>query len=141
MGGPFYARKNNGFWSIPKGEFEDEVAVEAAKREFQEETSAEVPAGEYMTLGFVKSKSGKTIHAWAVEADLDPSSLKSNEFELEWPPKSGQTQTFPEIDRFSWFGLSEAKLKLTPAQTEFIDRLADHLGVEAPDPAEQTSLL
>lgn len=140
-GGPFYTRKDQGVWSIIKGEFDDEEPVEAAKREFQEETAAEVPAGEYIELGNVKAKSGKTIYAWAVEQDLDPSSLKSNEFLMEWPPKSGKQQSFPENDRYEWLDLSTAKQKITPAQTELIDRLAERVGVEAPGPAEQTSLL
>jgi predicted NUDIX family NTP pyrophosphohydrolase len=140
-GGPFYARKDEGVWSIPKGEFEDEEPVEAAKREFQEETGADVPEGEYIDLGSVKNKSGKTIYAWAVEADLDESSLKCNEFVMEWPPKSGQQQTFPEIDRFEWFSLADAKRMLASAQAELVDRLAAKLGADIPEPPAQVSLL
>lgn len=139
-GGPFFARKDNGAWSIIKGEFDGEDPLTAAKREFNEETGAQVPLGEYIELGTVKTKGGKTIYGWAVQADFDTTNLKSNTFELEWPPKSGQIQKFPEIDKFVWFSLSEATEKLNPAQVEFIKRLADKLQIEITKKPEQSSL-
>ena len=109
---------------------DDEEAFAAAKREFMEETGVDLPEGDFMELGTVKYSSGKVVHAWAVEDDLDPDSLVSNTFTIEWPPKSGQQQAFPELDKFAWFTLSTAKQKLTKAQMAFIDRLAENLGVE-----------
>ena len=129
-GGPFYVRRGNGVWSIPKGEFDDGDALTAAKREFMEETSAQLPTGDYLELGSVKTKSGKTIYAWAVEDDLDPSILRSNSFEIEWPPKSGQKQQFPEIDKFEWFTLPQARQKITTAQAAFLDKLCEILGLD-----------
>ncbi|MCW1908462.1 MAG: NUDIX domain-containing protein [Candidatus Saccharibacteria bacterium] len=140
-GGPFFARKNNGVWSVPKGEFEDEEPLQAAKREFAEELGYSAPEGEYIDLGFVKNKSGKTIFCFAIEGDFDPSHFKSNTFDLEWPPKSGEIQKFAEVDKAQWFSLDAGKIKLNPAQAELIDRLADKLGLEAPlSPPEQSSL-
>lgn len=140
-GGPFFARKDKGFWSIPKGEFDDEDVLLAAKREFMEELGQPAPEGEYIDLGTVKNKSGKTIYCFAAQGDFDPESLNSNTFDLEWPPKSGVIENFPEVDRAQWFNLEKAKLKLSQAQAELIDRLSDELGIEPPPkPPEQGSL-
>jgi predicted NUDIX family NTP pyrophosphohydrolase len=124
-GGPFWQRKDAGAWSIPKGEVEDgEAPRAAALREFAEETGTTLPDGALEPLGSVKLKSGKLVHAFAVAGDLDPEAIVSSTFELEWPPRTGRIQTFPEIDRAGWFGLDEAREKLNPAQVAFIDRLA-----------------
>jgi predicted NUDIX family NTP pyrophosphohydrolase len=128
-GGPFWARKDTGAWSIPKGEVEDgEEASAAARREFAEETGTTLPDGALEPLGSVRLKSGKVVHAFAVEGDLDPEAIASSTFELEWPPRSGRISTFPEVDRAGWFGLDEARAKLNPAQAVFVDRLADAVG-------------
>jgi len=122
-GGPFFAKKDLGAWSIPKGEFQEgENPLEAAKREFQEETGY-VPTGEFVPLGFVKQSSGKIVHAWAAQGDFDPGKIKSNTFTLQWPPKSGQYKEFPEVDRAEWFPLALALEKINPAQRELIERL------------------
>ena len=124
-GGPFFAKKDNGFWTIPKGEIEpDEDPLATAKREFEEETGTE-PTGDFITLGEIKQKGGKIVQAWAVEGDLDIEKIKSNNFEIEWPPKSGQKKSFPEIDKAGWFSLTEAKAKINEAQYVFITRLAE----------------
>ena len=128
-GGPYWAKKDAGAWSIPKGEYEDEEEAQAcALREFEEETGTALPAGSLADLGTARLKSGKLIAAWAVEGDLDAEAITSNTFEMEWPPRSGRTQTFPEVDRADWFGLDEAREKLNPAQGAFLDRLHDSLG-------------
>ena len=128
MGGPFWARKDAGAWTIPKGEYEpDEDPLSAARREFEEETGVSLPASDFLDLGEVHQSGGKMVRAWAVEGDLDPSTLKSNTFEMEWPPKSGQMVTVPELDRFEWFDLDAASLKIIVAQREFLDRLARQL--------------
>ena len=122
-GGPFWAKKDEGAWSIPKGEFEDEEdPLAAAKREFEEETGLKI-SGEFIQLDPVKQKSGKMVYAWAVEGDLDPLKIKSNEFEIEWPPKSGKMKSFPEIDKAAWFNLTEAKKKIITGQTGLIKEL------------------
>jgi predicted NUDIX family NTP pyrophosphohydrolase len=123
-GGPFYKNKDNGFWTIPKGEIAaDEVALDAAIREFTEETGI-TPRGEFIPLGSVKQKSGKTVHAWAFAGDWDETEpVKSNTFELEWPPRSGHKQTFPEIDRALFFSVPEALERVNEAQREFVLRL------------------
>jgi predicted NUDIX family NTP pyrophosphohydrolase len=127
-GGPFWANKDEGAWSIPKGEYLDgEDAQAAARREFAEETGGELAPGELAELGSVKQKSGKQVTAWAVEGDLDPATVKSNTFEMEWPPRSGTRQAFPEVDRAEWFDLDTARAKLNPAQTAFVDRLVERL--------------
>ena len=119
-GGPFWKNKDLESWSIPKGEFTaDEDPLEAAKREFREETGFEVD-GDFITLESVKLKSGKTVFAWAVEFDIDVTLVKSNEFEVEWPPKSGSMKSFPEIDKAEWFQAAEALKKINPAQADFI---------------------
>jgi len=142
-GGPFWAKKDKGAWSIPKGEVEDGEAdlLAVAKREFAEETGQPVPEGEYLELGSVKNKSGKVIHAWAVEGDLDAAQIKSNVFAMEWPPKSGQQQEFPEVDRAGWFVPDKAQEKLNPAQVSLIDHLIELLGMEVPAQPEQITLL
>jgi len=129
-GGPFFAKKDSGFWSIPKGLYDDnEEPFEAAKREFKEEIGSSAPDGEYIDLGEIKRKDGKAIKAWAVEGDIDESSVKSNTFEMEWPPRSGQKQEFPEIDRAVWFSLETATQKLQIAQVEFLKKLAEYLKI------------
>ena len=122
-GGPFFKNKDLGAWSIPKGEFsDDEDALTAAKREFAEETGQAID-GDFIELKPVKLKSGKTVYAWAVEGDIDHETITSILFEMEWPPKSGKKQSFPEIDRAGWFELEEAKLKINVAQVGFIEQL------------------
>ena len=119
-GGPFWKNKDLESWSIPKGEFtNEEDPLAAAKREFQEETGFEVE-GDFIALESVKLKSGKTIFAWAVEFDLDVTLVKSNDFEMEWPPKSGKLQSFPEVDRAEWFQTEHALKKINPSQADFI---------------------
>ena len=128
MGGPFWARKDAGAWSIPKGEYaagEDPLA--AARREFAEELGSAPPQGEYVDLGELKQPSRKIISAFAAPGDFDPASLQSNRFELEWPPKSGRLQSFPEVDRAQWFTLAEARGKIQSDQAPFIDRLLERL--------------
>ena len=122
-GGPFFARKDAGAWSIPKGEVEPGETLEARARiEFQEETGTALD-GELRTLGSVRQKGGKVVHAFAAEGDLDAGAIVSNTFELQWPPRSGRTQTFPEVDRAEWFTLDEARGKINAAQAELLDRL------------------
>jgi predicted NUDIX family NTP pyrophosphohydrolase len=123
-GGPFWAKKDEGAWSIPKGEFEaGEDPLAAAKRELEEETGI-VARGECVPLGSARQKNGKLVHAWALEQDADAGSIRSNSFTMEWPPRSGRTQEFPEVDRAGWFDLAHAREKLNPAQAEFLVRLA-----------------
>lgn len=128
-GGPFYTKKGDGFWSIPKGLVENPENgdfLQDAIREFKEETSNEAKADKFIPLGEVKLKSGKIVHAWAFEGDLEKE-FKSNEFEIEWPPRSGKKQKFPEADKAEFFDLENAKVKLSEAQAEFIDRLKTKL--------------
>jgi predicted NUDIX family NTP pyrophosphohydrolase len=126
-GGPFWAKKEAGAWSIPKGEFTPpEDPLEAAKREFQEETSLAVE-GKFMALTPIKQPSGKIIHAWAVEADCDPMAVRSNTFTLEWPPHSGRRQEFPEVDRAAWFSLEAARDKIIRGQAPFLEELRQRL--------------
>jgi predicted NUDIX family NTP pyrophosphohydrolase len=128
-GGPFWARKDAGAWSIPKGEYDDGEDPQAcALREFEEETGTRLPPGELADLGSVKQKGGKVVTAWAAEGDLDADAVSSNTFTMEWPPRSGRTAEFPEIDRAGWFEIGAAREKLVPAQTEFLDRLLERLG-------------
>jgi predicted NUDIX family NTP pyrophosphohydrolase len=123
-GGPFWRNKDEGAWTIPKGEFDDlEEPLEAAKREFKEELGSSPPVGDYLPLNPVKQKNGKIVHAWAVKGDFDPAALKSNTFSCEWPPKTGRTQEFPEVDRAEWFAPGEAKRKIILAQVALIDQL------------------
>jgi predicted NUDIX family NTP pyrophosphohydrolase len=127
-GGPFWARKDLGAWSIPKGEYsESENALAVAKREFEEETGARVQ-GDFLPLGELVQPGRKIVTAWAVEGDFDPSDLKSNLFEMEWPPKSGRRQSFPEVDRAQWFSPSDAREKILKGQSEFITRLLEAIG-------------
>jgi predicted NUDIX family NTP pyrophosphohydrolase len=127
-GGPFWARKDLGVWSIPKGELsEGEDPRACALREFAEETGTRLPEGATDDLGSVKLRSGKLVMAFAVAGDLDPATVRSNTFETEWPPRSGRMQAFPEIDRAEWFSLDAARERLNPAQAAFIDRLEQHL--------------
>jgi len=126
-GGPFWARKDDGSWSIPKGEFsDDEEPLAAAKREFEEEVGPP-PAGDFIPLDPIRQPSGKLVLAWAVRADFDPSSLKSNTFSMEWPPKSGQHQEFPEVDRAAWFEVESARPKILKGQAPFLDQLLDRI--------------
>ncbi|GAA4003855.1 NUDIX domain-containing protein [Streptomyces sp. NBC_01352] len=127
MGGPFFARRDAGAWTVPKGEYDpDEPAWDAARREFQEELGLPPPDGEAVPLGEVRQTGGKVVTAWAVEADLDPATVTPGTFLMEWPPKSGQTQEFPEIDRVEWFDLDRARSVIVKAQAAFLDRLAEH---------------
>jgi len=122
-GGPFWAKKDLGSWTIPKGEFlEGEDPLHAAQREFQEETGF-TPEGSFIALGDLKQPSGKILTAWAFEGDCDPTQLKSNTFLLEWPPRSGRQAEFPEIDRGAWFAIETAREKLLPGQRPLLDRL------------------
>ncbi|MGW3018724.1 NUDIX domain-containing protein [Streptomyces longwoodensis] len=127
MGGPFFARKDAGAWTVPKGEYEpDEPAWEAARREFREELGLEPPDGEAIALGEVRQTNGKLVTAWAVEADLDPAAVVPGTFTMEWPPRSGRLREFPELDRVAWFGLAQARAVIVTAQAAFLDRLAEH---------------
>jgi predicted NUDIX family NTP pyrophosphohydrolase len=126
-GGPFWAKKDQGAWSIPKGEFSDEEkALVAARREFEEETGVMI-SGNFIELSPIKQKSGKIIYAWAVEGDIDPSAIVSNLFTVEWPPKTGRMQQFPEVDKGDWFEEDEAKEKINPGQIALIDELKKKL--------------
>ena len=128
MGGPFWARKDERAWSIPKGEHPDaEDALAAARREFAEETGTPPPDGPTLDLGEVRQSGGKRVTAWAVEGDLDVASVKSNTFLLEWPPRSGRGQEFPEIDRAGWFDLDTARRKIVKGQVALVDRLEERL--------------
>jgi predicted NUDIX family NTP pyrophosphohydrolase len=123
-GGPFWAKKDAGVWSIPKGEYDDsEDAQAAALREFAEEIGAPPPDGDLVALGEIRQRSGKTVVAWALEGDADADAVRSNTFTMEWPPRSGSMREFPEIDRAGWFGLDEAREKILPAQAPLLDRL------------------
>ncbi|MFE6622859.1 NUDIX domain-containing protein [Streptomyces sp. NPDC057740] len=127
MGGPFFAKKDAGAWTVPKGEYEpDEPAWEAARREFREELGLAPPDGEAVPLGEVRQAGGKTVTVWAVEADLDPGTATFGTFVMEWPPRSGRTQEFPELDRVEWLGVERAREVIVKAQATFLDRLAEH---------------
>jgi predicted NUDIX family NTP pyrophosphohydrolase len=131
-GGPFWAKKDDGAWSIPKGEYdegEDPLAV--ARREFEEELGRAAPAGGIIELGELVQPSRKRITVFALEGDFDPTALKSNSFELEWPPRSGTMRSFPEVDRAAWFTPDEAKAKILPGQRPFVDRLLERLATHA----------
>lgn len=132
LGGPLWARKDEHAWSIVKGEHgPDEEPRAAAAREFVEETGAPVPAGDWLDLGEVRQSGGKVVHAYAVAASRGLVFVQSNTFELEWPPRSGRVQSFPEIDRAGWCGLELARTRLVKAQAAFLDRLADLAADEA----------
>jgi predicted NUDIX family NTP pyrophosphohydrolase len=127
-GGPFWAKKDLGAWSIPKGEYEaDEDPLAAARREFQEETGF-TATGEFLPLKEIKQPGGKIVSAWAVEGDCDPIFAHSNTFSMEWPPKSGKIRQFPEVDRAEWFSITDARLKLLKGQLSFLDELLQRRG-------------
>ncbi len=122
-GGPFWERKDTGAWSIPKGEYaEAEQALDAARREFEEETGF-VADGEFIELAPVKQTGGKVVRAWAIEGDCDAAQMRSNTFSMEWPPKSGKTREFPEVDRAEWFTIAAARAKILKSQAAFLDEL------------------
>jgi predicted NUDIX family NTP pyrophosphohydrolase len=123
-GGPFWRKKDLGAWMIPKGEIdrEGEEPLVVAVREFQEETGAE-PAGPFLPLAPIRQKGGKVVHAWACEGDLDADAIRSNTFSMEWPPGSGKTAEFPEVDRAAWFTIDEAKAKILPSQIPLLEEL------------------
>ena len=121
-GGPYWRSKDDGAWSIPKGNVESGNLLDCAKRDFNEETGL-VADGEFISLSPLKQKSGKTGHAFALEADFDLAAFSSNTFEMEWPPRSGKRQNFPEVDRIAYFGLAAARRKILPGQRSFIDQL------------------
>jgi predicted NUDIX family NTP pyrophosphohydrolase len=128
MGGPFWARKDDRAWSIPKGEYVDgEEPLAVARREFEEELGSAVPAAELVPLGEVRQSGGKRLAVWAAEGDLDAATCRSNTFEIEWPPRSGRVQEFPEIDRAAWFPVDQARAKLVTGQVAFLDRLLERL--------------
>jgi predicted NUDIX family NTP pyrophosphohydrolase len=131
FGGPLWAKRDAGAWAIPKGLVEPGETLEAcARREFEEELGAK-PEGPLVPLGRIRQKGGKEVEAFALEGELDPAAIVSNSFTLEWPPKSGRFQTWPEIDRAAWFALAEAHAKILPSQAALIDLLAQRLGIVA----------
>jgi predicted NUDIX family NTP pyrophosphohydrolase len=124
-GGPFWAKKDLGAWSIPKGEHDEgEDGLACALREFAEENGTTLPQGDLADLGTIRQRGGKVVQAWAAEGDLDADAVRSNTFELEWPPRSGRVREYPEVDRAAWFGLDEARERINPAQAAFLDRLS-----------------
>jgi len=130
-GGPFWAKRDTGAWSIPKGRIESEEEPRAcAIRELEEELgeAPELDLEQLIELGSIRQRAGKIVEAWAAEADFDPATLASNTFAIEWPPRSGAQQEFPEVDRAEWFDLEKAREKILPAQGEFLDRLLERLG-------------
>ena len=134
-GGPFFGQRDEGHWTLPKGEPDgpDEDLLEVARREFAEEVGHPAPAAQPdgtppIALGSIVQKGGKVVHGWAIEGDVDPAAAVSNQFEMEWPPRSGRRQSFPEIDRVGWFGPAEARRRLKPTQAPFIDRLVEIVG-------------
>jgi predicted NUDIX family NTP pyrophosphohydrolase len=130
-GGPFWAKKDLGAWTVPKGQYdESEPALDAAKREFEEETGV-VPRGNFVGLGEVRQPSGKIVSAWAFEGDCDPDKLTSNLCQFEWPPRSGRFIEIPEVDRGAWFSMTEARARIRAAQQPFLDRLLRELKIEA----------
>jgi predicted NUDIX family NTP pyrophosphohydrolase len=146
-GGPFFARRDEGHWTIPKGEPDDpaEDLLAVARREFEEETGHPPPssdAAEPISLGTIVQKGGKIVHGWAIEGDLDPATAASNMFVMEWPPRSGRSQEFAEIDRVAWFAPDDARRRLKPTQIPFVDRLAailDGATADAFDPKPDAS--
>jgi predicted NUDIX family NTP pyrophosphohydrolase len=146
LGSPWWAKKDAGAWTIPKGGIEEnEEPFDTAKREFSEELGLGVPEGEFIELGDISQNNNKVVTAWAVESDIDVTDITSNTTKIEWPPRSGKMQEFPEIDRAAWFGLAEAAQKCVKGQAEFFERLANELHVpfgaeEIPEPPAQASL-
>lgn len=131
MGGPYWSRRDAGAWTIPKGEHPpDEEPLDAARREFVEELGVDVPSGDLVDLGEVRQSSAKRLRCWAVAGDIDVSAVVSSTFEIEWPPRSGRTAEFPELDRAEWFPLDVARDKLVRGQVPVLDRLAERLGAE-----------
>jgi predicted NUDIX family NTP pyrophosphohydrolase len=129
MGGPWWARRDAGGWSVPKGEYEPgEQPEAAARREFHEELGVAVPAGQLIDLGEVRQRSGKVVTVWAIEGEFDPADLLPGTFELEWPTGSGRIQQFPELDRVDWLDVESARTKIVAGQQPFLDRLLTHLG-------------
>lgn len=126
-GGPVWARRDLGAWSVPKGEYSEgeEDPLQAARREFAEELGSPAPAGEPVDLGEIRQKSGKRVRAWALPGDLDTAQIRSNTFAMEWPPRSGRMREFPEVDRAAWFALPEARERINPAQAALLDRLEE----------------
>jgi len=126
-GGPLWAKKDEGAWSIPKGEIDDagEEPIDVAMREFREELGTEPPTSDPHALGEIRQSGGKLVTAWAVEGDVDVATIESNTFEMEWPPRSGARRSFPEVDRADWFTLDEARVKLLASQAVFVDRLEE----------------
>lgn len=139
-GGPFWKNKDDGAWTIPKGEIaasEDPLAT--ARREFREETGLDPdallrPGAGYVDLGEIQQKGGKRVRCWAIEGDADPAAIRSNTFEIEWPPRSGRRRAFPEVDRAAWFDLAQARRKINAAQVELLDRLSQHVEGERAAP-------
>jgi predicted NUDIX family NTP pyrophosphohydrolase len=139
-GGPFWAKKDAGSWSIPKGQLnDDEEPLAAAKREFNEETGHAIE-GNFIALGDLKQHSGKIVHAWAIESDLDVATINSNTFSLEWPKKSGKVKEYPEIDRAAWFDVNDAKLKILKGQAGFLDRLIAMIGYAPVSEADSSNV-
>ena len=129
-GGPYWEKKDEGSWSVPKGEFEaGEDPLEAAKREFREETGSDI-TGEFIELIPLKQPSGKIVYVWAVEGNIDATSMKSNMFTMEWPPRSGKEQAFPEVDKGGWFTILQAREKLLVGQRGFLEQLQKYLGMD-----------
>lgn len=137
-GGPFWSKKNFGAWSIPKGEYtEEEKPLEAAKREFEEETGV-VPSGNFIALDEIKQASGKVVTAWAFEGDCSLQQVRSNTFSMEWPPRSGRMQEFPEVDRAGWFSLDDARRRILKGQLGFLERCIRRIGLAARDSIHRT---
>ena len=139
-GGPFWAKKDAGAWSLPKGEFfQEEDPLQAAKREFTEETGFQID-GEFRPLDPVRQSASKMVYAWAIEADCDPAQIRSNSFSMEWPPKSGRTREFLEVDRAGWFIIPEARKRILASQIEFLDQLMSPLSVaKEPEPLSNSA--
>jgi predicted NUDIX family NTP pyrophosphohydrolase len=142
MGSPWWVKKDIGAWSIPKGLIEEgEDPLDTAKREFSEELGLEIPDAELIQLGSIEQPNNKTVSAWAVEGDMDVGEIQSNTLKVEWPPRSGQMQDFPEIDKAGWFSLPDAAQKAVQGQSQLFERLAEHLGVKFESQASQQGSL